>query len=219
MITTDGKVFEDHGKVYVLTTRPAVDNLSDEVEVRWHDSRMRSNEQLRKAFALMNYIGKEHGESKEEVYEEQRLEFSKKYMDELNGMFFHLSTATVSEASLFINFCISLIVENGIPVGEPLYKLCEDVEKYVYVNLLNKRCAVCGQKADLHHVDKIGMGYDRTEKPQIGNRVMPLCRIHHQQCHKIGETAFYDLYHLEPVKLDERLAKVYGLTKKAGSAA
>jgi hypothetical protein len=37
--------------------------------------------------------------------------------------------------------------------------------------------------------------------------------------HNIGATAFNTKYHLEPVRLDERLANVYGLTKKARQTA
>lgn len=218
MITTAGIAFEQKGRVYIQTTRPPVDNLSDEVEVRWKDKRLRSLEQIRKAFALMADIGEYQGESEKDVYETQRLEFSAKQMDMLNGMLFHLSDATMSEASMFIDFLIGLIVEHGIATRDPLYKMCEDIRKYVYVCLLNKRCCVCNTPADLHHVDAIGMGYNRDTKPQIGNRVLPLCRVHHQEWHNIGGTAFEAKYHVEPVEMDERLAKVYGLTKKAAAA-
>ena len=218
MISTDGRVYEKNGKVYVLTNRPPVDNLSDEVEVRWHDSRLRTNEQLRKAFALMTYIGDFQGQSAEGVYEEQRQVFSSKYMDELNGMFFHLSTATVSEASMFIDHCCALIIEHGIETDKPIIELCEDIHKAVYVSLLCKRCIVCGRPSDLHHVDAIGMGYNRDTKPQIGDRVLPLCRVHHQEWHNIGETAFNSKYHVDPVRMDERLAKIY-LPQKARQSA
>lgn len=56
MITTDGKVYEKNGIVYVKTNRPPVDNLSDEVTVCWQDARARSNEQIRKAWASMTEI-------------------------------------------------------------------------------------------------------------------------------------------------------------------
>ena len=218
MITTTGKVYERGGQVYILTSRPAVDNLSDEVEVRWQDKRLRSLEQIRKAFALMADIGKEQGESEKEVYAEQKLAFSMKEMDALNGMLFGLSTATMSEASMFIDFLIALIVEHGIATRDPLYKMCEDIQRYVYVCLLNKRCCVCGKPSDLHHVDAVGMGYNRDTKPQIGDRVLPLCRVHHQEWHGIGGTAFDQRYHVEPVRIDERLAKIY-LPKAARKSA
>lgn len=49
MIQTEGRVYEQRGVVYVKTSRPAVDNLSDDVIVVWQDSRNRTAEQNRKA--------------------------------------------------------------------------------------------------------------------------------------------------------------------------
>jgi hypothetical protein len=215
MITTEGRAYEQRGIVYVKTCRPAVDNLSDEVTVLWHDSRMRTAEQNRKAWALMTEIAVFQGEDKDTVYKEQSLEFTSRNLEVLQGMLFHLSTATVSEASAFITMLVEIIIEYGIPTKEPLVELCEDVQKAVYFCLLHKACAVSRRKAELHHVDAVGMGYNRREKPQIGALVLPLAREYHMECHNIGNEAFMRKYHLEPVRLDERLAKVYGLTEKA----
>lgn len=215
MIATLGKVYEQRGQVYILTNRPAVANLSDEVTVCWQDARARSNEQIRKAWALMTEIAAYQGEEKEDVYREQKVAFSAKNLEELQGVLFGLSTATVSTARAFITMLIEIIIEYGIPTKEPLYQLADDVQKYVYACLAHKKCCVCGRKADLHHVDAIGMGYNRNEKPQIGNLVLPLCREHHMEWHNIGGTEFDNKYHIAPVQLDERLAKVYNLAKKA----
>lgn len=217
MITTEGRAYEQRGVVYIKTTRPAVDHLADEVTVFWHDSRQRSLEQIRKAFALMTEIGNHQGQSAEDVYIEQRDAFGLEFMEQLNNQFFHLSTATMSEASAFINYLINLIIAHGIQTREPILALCEDIPKAVYACLQNKRCIVCGRNAELHHVDAIQMGYNRREKPQLGNRVLPLCREHHSEVHNIGNAAFMSKYHLETVCLDERLAKVYGLTQRAAS--
>ena len=215
MITTDGKVYEKNSIVYVKTNRPPVDNLSDEVTILWHDSRARTGEQNRKAWALMTEIAAFQGEDKETVYKEQSLEFTSRNLEVLQGMLFHLSQATVSETRAFITMLVDIIIEYGIPTKEPLYTMCEDIEHYVYACLLNKKCAICGRKAELHHVDAVGMGYNRREKPQIGALVLPLAPEYHLEYHNIGRTAFEEKYHITPVQLDERIAKVYGLTKKA----
>lgn len=217
MIQTEGKVYEQRGIVYVVTSRPAVDNLSDEVTVTWQDNRNRTAEQNRKAWALMSEIADFQGQEKEATYKEQALAFTDKSMEILQGRLFHLSTATVSEASAFITMLVELIVENGIPTKQPLYTLCEDVEKYTYACLMNKKCCVCGKKADLHHVDQISMGYNRETKPQLGARVLPLCRVHHDEYHRTGLTAFGEKYHVVPIALDKRLAAKYGITGKAAS--
>ena len=217
MIQTDGKVYEQRGVVYVKTSRPAVDNLSDDVIVVWQDSRNRTAEQNRKAWALMTEIADFQGQEKEATYREQALAFTDKFLEILQGRLFHLSTATVSEASAFITMLVEIIVENGIPTKEPLYQMCEDVEKYVYACLMNKKCCVCGKKADLHHVDQVGMGYNRDTKPQLGARVLPLCREHHNEYHTLGKTEFESRYHVVPVPMDRRIAGKYNISGKAAS--
>ena len=77
--------------------------------------------------------------------------------------------------------------------------------------LLNKKCAVCGKHADLHHVDAVGMGNDRNEIHHLGRRVLPLCREHHIECHSIGSKFLMEKYHLEPVNADEKICKKYRL--------
>lgn len=219
MIQTDGKVYEQRGVVYVKTSRPAVDHLSDDVIVVWQDSRNRTAEQNRKAWALMTEIADYQGQEKEATYREQALAFTDKFLEILQGRLFHLSTATVSEASAFITMLVEIIVENGIPTKEPLYQMCEDVEKYVYACLMNKKCCVCGKKADLHHCDgsRIGMGYNRETKPQLGAMVMPLCREHHMEYHSTGGTAFGEKYHVSPVPMDKRIAQRYKISGKAAT--
>ena len=132
-------------------------------------------------------------------------------MEILQDGLFRLSTATVSQARAYITMLIDIVIENGIPTKEPLAALCEDISKYVYSCLVNKKCAVCGKKAELHHVDAVGMGFDRTQINHIGKRCLPLCREHHNEWHKIGGAAFESKYHLIPIKIDERIAKAYRL--------
>lgn len=217
MIQTEGRVYEQRGIVYVKTSRPAVDHLSDEVTVVWSDSRPRTPEQNRKAWALMTEIADFQGQEKETTYREQALAFTEKSLEILQGRLFHLSTATVSEARAFITMLIEIIVEYGIPTKEPLYTMCEDIERYIYACLMNKKCCICGKKADLHHVDQVGMGYSRETKPQLGARVLPLCRVHHTEYHTLGKTEFENRYHVVPVPMDRRIAGKYNISGKAAS--
>ena len=208
---TTGRAMESPQGVVVYTTRPPVDNLSDEVLVYWQDSRARTLEQIRKAWALMGEIAEYQGQGKDDVYREQSTAFSLKHLEILQGELFHLSTATVSTARAFINLLIEIILEYGIPTKEPLYGLCDDIEHYVYACLMNKKCAVCGNKTELHHVDAVGMGRNRREIDHIGMRCLPLCREHHEEIHLIGERAFDEKYHLVPIAIDQKIAKKYNL--------
>ena len=210
-IITVGIAYETPKGCVVRTTRPAVEHLSDEVRVFWADNRCISAEQRRKAWALMTEIAAYQGQDKEDVYREQSAAFSIKNFESLQGHLFHLSTATVSEARDFINLLIEIIIEYGIPTKEPLYGLCDDLERYTYACLMNKKCAVCGRKTELHHVDHVGMGYNRKEINHIGMRCLPLCREHHMEAHNIGQIAFDAKYHLEPIAIDEKIAQKYRL--------
>lgn len=210
-VMTSGKVWEDRSGIVVRTTRPDIPNLSDDVIVIWHDSRMRTPEQLRKAWALMGEIAAFQGQDKEEVYREQKTAFTLKHLEILQGQIFRLSSATVSEARAFINLLIEIVVEYGIPTKDPLYSLSDDIPRYVYACLMNKKCAVCGKKTELHHVDAVGMGYNRKEIDHIGLRCLPLCREHHMEAHTIGGKAFENKYHLIPVEIDKEIAKKYNL--------
>lgn len=92
-----------------------------------------------------------------------------------------LSNSTVSEASAFIAMVADFILENDVPVREPLRENVDDIDSYVWSCLQHKRCAVCGKSpVDLHHIDKVGMGNNRTQINHIGRRCLPLCRKHHQ---------------------------------------
>lgn len=211
-IITPGRAWLTDRKGWVvLTTRPDVPNLSDEVRVIWQDSRSITAEQRRKAWALMTEISVFQGQSKEETYGEQQAAFTLKHLEILQDGLFHLSTATVSTARAFITMLVEIVIEYGIPTKEPLYGLCDDIARYVYACLMNKKCAVCGRKTELHHVDAVGMGRDRREINHIGMRALPLCREHHEEAHRIGNTAFLERYHLEPIAIDERIAKKYNL--------
>jgi len=208
---TTGRAMESPQGVVVYTTRPPVDNLSDEVLVYWQDSRGRTLEQIRKAWALMGEIAEYQGQGKDDVYREQSTAFSLKHLEILQGELFHLSTATVSTARAFINLLIEIILEYGIPTKEPLYGLCDDIERYVYACLMNKKCAVCGRKTELHHVQTVGMGRNRHEIDHIGMLCLPLCREHHDEAHLIGNKAFEERYHLIPIQIDQKIAKKYNL--------
>ena len=119
-----------------------------------------------------------------------------------------------SQARLYITYLIDFCILHGIDTGEPLYKLCEDIERYVWACLMQKRCAVCGKKAELHHVKAIGLGRNRNRIYQIGMPVLPLCRLHHNEAHRIGQDTFLKRYILKPIKLTYEIGKIYRLTNK-----
>ena len=110
-------------------------------------------------------------------------------------------------ASDFIDWLVNLCVENAIPCMDTLLNRCEDIERYIYACVLHKRCAICGRKADIHEVETVGMGRNRRKIGHVGQLVEPLCREHHDECGRIGQKSFDELYHMQAIRLDEKLCE------------
>ena len=91
----------------------------------------------------------------------------------------------------------------------------EDFAYFEYACLMNKCCVICGKKpSDLHHLDTIGQGVDRRKTNHLEHRAVQLCRIHHNEAHSLGIETFLSKYHVNGIKIDERIAKVHRLNIK-----
>lgn len=180
------------------------------VGVELVDKRHISADQRKKAYVLISYIAAWWGYTPLEAMKEM---LKLMFVGEAETLrrTFSLSDCDMTTARLFITYLIDFCILHGVDVGEPLYQLSEDIPRYVWACLMNKRCAVCGRKAELHHVDAVGMGRNRKEICHVGMRALPLCREHHTEIHAVGREDFLKRYFLEPVRIDERIAKVYRL--------
>lgn len=116
-------------------------------------------------------------------------------------------TIDMTTASDFIDWLIELCVKFGVPCIDTLLNRCEDIQRYLYACVAYRACCICGRKADIHEVDAAGMGRKRRKLSHRGQRVQPLCRVHHNEVGQIGQQSFDKKYHLEAVKLDEYLCK------------
>lgn len=189
-----------------LTTRQYKD-----VRVELLDERQRTLDQLRKAWAIMTDIALYTGGDKEQdVYRPLASDFTVRMQNTLQAELFRLSTADVTTARDFISFLIDVCLEMDIPLSRPATELTDDIQHYVYSCTIHRKCAVCGKKADLHHVDHVGMGRNRNEITHIGMRALPLCREHHGEAHTMPTADFLTKYHLEPIVIDERIAEKIG---------
>jgi hypothetical protein len=63
----------------------------------------------------------------------------------------------------FQRFLVRFILDWDIPCNFPLLNFVDDIADYVYGCLIHKKCCICGAKADLHHLDHVGMGRNRNE--------------------------------------------------------
>lgn len=211
------QVAEDGFWVFVPATPEQKETIisvhKPSVLIEFEDGRSITTAQRKKAYVLIRCIADWWGYTPTDVIKEITKYMFAEQATSFKGEMFSLSDCTRSEARLYITFLIEFCLTHDIPCGEPLYKLCEDVPRYVWYCLIKKRCAVCGRKSELHHVDgsRVQMGRNRKEICHIGMEALPLCREHHIETHNMGDVAFMEKYHIEPVKIDERIAEANSL--------
>lgn len=185
-----------------------------ECYVDFIDSRKLSNEQRRMCYSLINAIADWSGSTTDEVKEAFKIEFWADKVDTLADKIFSLSNAPMSLVAAFQKFLIRFILENDVPLKFSLLDFVDDTRDYVYQCLIHKKCCICGRRADLHHIDAIGMGNNRNEVSHLGREVMSLCRLHHGEYHTIGHREFMETYHLDGgIEADKTILKIYKLKR------
>ena len=183
-----------------------------EVDVKFLDSRPLSEKQRRSCYAMIREIAEWSGDETSEVKQYLKVDFwASEIMDTADTMF-SLSNAPMSVVAGFQRWLARFIVRNDIPCKKSLLTYIDDVDDYTYACLVHKKCVICGKRADLHHIDAVGAGRDRTEIIHEGLEVLPICREHHQEIHTIGKNEFLKKYHLNGgIKADKTICKLYRL--------
>lgn len=207
-------IITDIGQHYITIKAQAdvsyvLDKKVSRCDIFLRDGRTISREQQKKAYALMRDISLWSGYLPDEVKELAKYDFLAKN----GGEEFSLGTCSVTLARSFIDYLIEFCLIHDVPCQDSLLELCEDIKRYLYLCLIHKRCCVCGKKTQLHHVDTVGMGYDRTEIPHVGKRAEALCFKHHRECHDIGQKDFDSKYHIFGIEIDNTIADKYRLKK------
>lgn len=168
-------------------------------ELRLDDGRKITSDQRKKAYATIRDIADFLGYMPEELKELMKYH----HIATTGCDYFSLSNCSVSEAREFINTLIDFCIENEVPLTESALERTDDIARYIYSCMLNKKCVLCGeQKADIHHFDAIGMGRDRTDYDDSEHEIITLCRKHHNEAHNLGVKTFCDKH------------KVFGIQKK-----
>lgn len=203
------------GRVLLACTLP---DGADETEARvlWQDREEISAEQRRKIFAIIAEIANWSAHDPEYLRKSLTKDFLMAKREQLWLSIISLANGGGCDkgtASLFIEYLIDFCLENDVPTSRPLQEYADDLEKYTYSALLQKRCIVCGRKAEIHHCEgsHVGMGRNRKEMIHLGALLMPLCRVHHDECHNIGQTAFDEKYHVKGVIADKKICRKVGL--------
>lgn len=183
-----------------------------EVEIRLIDSRPLSDRQRRSCYAMIREIADWAGDDASEIKEYLKTEFWSAELLHTADRMFSLSDAPMSIVAAFQRWLARFIVRNDVPCKQSLLSYVDDVDDYVYACIANKKCAICGRHADLHHVDPIGMGRDRETIIHEGMPVLPLCREHHTEAHGMPTEDFLKKYHLNGgIPADKTICKLYRL--------
>ena len=173
------------------------------VEVTLTDSRSISAKQRAHAYALFRDCSLHTGHTPEEIKELLKYDFiSRTGQDE-----FSLSNCDMTTARLFIDHLVEFCLTYDIPCQDSLLDHAEDIARYLYLCLVHRKCALCGKRSEVHHVDAVGMGRNRKEIVHAGMRAMALCRKHHNEAHNTGQLTFNSKYKVFGIKLDEFLCK------------
>jgi hypothetical protein len=196
----------------------ACDRKYDSVEIILPDGRRISPEQRRKCYALIGEIaeyvdGVRNAETIDDTKSMMKWEFILHRMESQERQLFSLSNCDVTTARNFIDYLVWFCVKNDIPMKISPLEYCEDIAKYIYACLVNKKCCICGKPADLHHVQSVGSQGYRDKINHIGLDALPLCREHHTASHAKGQIEFMKKYHLQPIKIDQKIARLYKLNK------
>lgn len=158
-----------------------------------------THKQRMKAFAMMDEMKDHVGYiSLAHYYEAHKNHFSM-LMDYKDDKKFSLATdkCTIREYDVFMDYLTEEWFTLGVQSDHSPLIYVDDVERYVGICLKMRVCCISGEPdADIHHVDRIGMGHNRHKVDHSLYRRMPLARRFHAECHDIGQEAFDAKYHL-----------------------
>lgn len=179
------------------------------------DSRPLSDKQRKACYALIREISNYTGMGTDPTKEWMKLKFIAEDLNETADKIFSLSNAPMSLVCAFQRFLVRFILDWDIPCSFPLLNFVDDVQDYIYAYLIAKKCCITGRPAQLHHVDRVGIGRDRTDILHEGMEALPLSLEMHQEAHTMSDREFFDKYHLPGgIVLDRTLCRIWRLKKK-----
>lgn len=167
------------------------------VELGIDDGRFISTQQRKKIYATLRDVAEYTGYTDEAIKEIMKVE----HMMRVGGDYFSLSDCTMTTAREFINTLMEYALKEGVILAESGLQRTDDIDTYLMQCIRYRKCCICGRQADIHHVDTIGMGNNRKTYDDSQNRIIALCRQHHQLYHQRGDERFCNVY------------KVYGIEK------
>ncbi|MFQ3889910.1 putative HNHc nuclease [Staphylococcus shinii] len=178
--------------------------LEVECDVIVSDPYKITDKQRRKVFAMVRDIFNHYGQPMDYLRYmfQKQLEFLKAYEP------ISLSNCSRRQASELIELILDFIFTHNVPMNKATSDLMGNDKYFLYKSTINRTCVICGvPNSDLAHYQAVGRGRNRNKINHYGNKVIALCRKHHNQQHDIGMSSFNKLHHLENawVDVDDKL--------------
>ncbi len=185
------KYFERQGKHYLLVELNEQPNL-DHVETvsgsrdlfyvdgEIADTRKARPQQRRLFFALLTDIYTWLGMPTDFLKELFYLQYAA-YMFGKQISLSDVTTSSVNDANVLLGLVIDFMFEWHVAFENGYELLPRDQEYYLFQCCRHRVCMICGNHADIHHVDVIGAGMNRTHVDHAKRHVMALCRKHHSE--------------------------------------
>lgn len=200
----DGKITKcqiEQGKTTMLVEVPVEllglldGSIKNYCSIHLDDGRLISRKQSRWIHATMADIGRHFGWEIEDIKQDLKNRFIVGYG--LTEFSLSDNKCSMSLARDFQNFLINFVLCNGIPVSAKMWSRTDDIWTYVALCNINKKCAVCGLKGEIHELtgSRIGMGNNRRKVSMNEREQICLCREHHSVCH-MDESKFLEEYKL-----------------------
>lgn len=178
-----------------------------DVNIEIQDGKKITVKQRKKIFALVNDIEGHTGQPRDWL----RLMFQD-YVSLLKGYSkrLSLSDCTRKQAGELIDVILEWVFVNDIPLNYKTSDLMKQDQTFLYLATVHRKCVICGKYGELAHYHAVGRGRNRRKIDHTDNRVLALCREHHQMQHDMGLDSFNAKYHLTDswVQVNERLNKM-----------
>lgn len=179
----------------------------DTVEIIINDGRNISADQRKKIYATLRDISLHTGHEIEDL----KSIFKADYISKTGEPWFSLSKVDMTTANNYLQYLIDFCLDWSVPTKGSYLDRSPDVGRYLYKCLATRTCAICGEKAEVHHSgeDRVGMGRDRNKISHLGLKAVALCCKHHEfMVHTMPESEFLEKNHIWAIKLDEYLCKL-----------
>ena len=172
-------------------------------EFRLFDNRVITAPQRKFINALCRDIARYTGDNIDQVREHRKLEF----IHDKGLPYFSTSelakNCSVSLASQFISYIVDFCLDNDIGLAESPLNYVDDIKHYLIKCLWTRKCALCGKKGQVHHVDAVGAGRNRKKIDHTKHHLMCLCDGHHDESHRKGQLTFMRKHHIVGIIMNQ----------------